>query len=204
MVTPEKREERQESLEQKQNRINDFSELSDAGKRSFDDLSSELGKPKNGGERYETSDLQDAASKHLNKMIDASGVQVNKLNPDEKKKLEDIKKELLANMDGKSPKEAIEEFGKIRERIAGIIAAGDGKSKKNDIQFQQTQEQIRQSQEYTQDAFEKFQDFLQDARKNQEEQQKKANKQQHLAQEAWNQERLAARREADEILRTLA
>ena len=186
MANPEKQEERQESLEQKQKRIDGFFDFSDSGKRAFDDLSSELRKPKNSGEKYETSDIQDATSKRLDKMVDASGVQISKLNPDEKKKLEDIKKELLANMDGKSPKEAIEEFAKIRERIAGIIAAGDGKSKKNDIQFQQTQEQIRQTQEQTQDAFEHFQDFLQDARKNQEERQQKAREQWEKAQAQGN------------------
>lgn len=201
---PETQWEQIDTLEQKQKRIEGFDDFSDSGKRAFDDLSSELGKPKNGGEKYETSDIQDAASKRLDKMVEASGVQVSKLNVDEKQKLEDIKTELLQNMNGKNQKEAIEEFGKIREKIAGIIAAGDGKSQKTTQDFQQSQEQIQQSQEQTQDAFEKFQDFLQDARKNQEEQQKKANKQQHLAQEAWNQERLAARREADEILRTLA
>ena len=179
-----------ENLEQKKKRVEGFDDFSDPKKsnleRVFNDLSSDLGKPKNGGEKYETSDIQDAASKRLDKMVDASGVQVNKLNPDEKQKLEDIKRELLANMDEKNPKEAIEEFGKIRERIAGIIAAGDGKSQNNDKVTRQIQEQGKEAQKQTQDAFEKFQDFLQDARKNQEEQHKKAREQWEKAQAQGN------------------
>lgn len=183
---PEAQWEQIDTLEQKQNRIGDFNDFSDSGKRAFSDLSSELWKPKNGKEKYETSDIQDAASKHLDKMIDSSGVQVSKLNVNEKQKLEDIKKEMLANMDGKDPKTAIEEFGKIQEKVAGIIAAGEGKSQKTAQDFQQSQEKGKEENQKTKDIFEKFQDFLQDARKNQEEQQKRAREQWEKAQTQGN------------------
>ncbi|GAB0174484.1 MAG: hypothetical protein HHAS10_03630 [Candidatus Altimarinota bacterium] len=152
---------RQETLDQKKGRLDfDLPANGQGGssrvERAFADISSELGS-KNAGEKYNVQDIGEAISKRFDASIKQK---TQNLNPDEKAELLKVKQEILSSLIGKNPKEMLEEFANLRDKLYGIIAASDGKSGLKDKKLDQArQEQVKQE-ETKKDAFERFQDLL--------------------------------------------
>ncbi len=181
-----------------------FSELSRDGKRGFHDLVSVL--PEKKGKDYDVNDIQSAASSRIDTIIKEKYVSLNNLSSDELAKIALYKNQIKAGLDGKSPKDMVEQYAKIRDGLSWTLATSDGKSKLDSESFYNAQKNQKQEQNKSQEAWEVALDKLNDCmdeltKKRQLEQQKVVKKVRDQGDELTGKTNPEVAREAIEGLR---
>lgn len=162
MTNPERRSEAIETLDQKQSRLEWYEELSDSWKRGFRDLVWEMQKKEG---NFDQNDIKTAAQKRIDAAIEAKWISLSNLSHEEQERIIALQRQILMSMDGKSPKDMVEEFWKIQEKLAGTLSASDGKFQKTTLKEQSVQEweqvAVREKKEDWSDAMEELRKELQ-------------------------------------------
>ena len=190
MTTLENQTELIETFDKKQSRLEGFMELSDTWKSGFKDIAPELTRWDG---NFDQNDIKLAAQRRIDVLIASKLISVGNLSREEQDKIRQIQIEIMKCMDGKSPKDMVEEYGKIREKLVGTLSASDGKfqSTNKATQFKQEWEQIaiREKKEDWTDSMEQLRNEIQ--RITDKRSKDKLKQQQRLAQ-AWEEERRIA------------
>ena len=190
MTTLENQTELIETFDKKQSRLEGFMELSDTWKSGFKDIAPELTRWDG---NFDQNDIKLAAQRRIDVLIASKLISVGNLSREEQDKIRQIQIEIMKCMDGKSPKDMVEEYGKIREKLVGTLSASDGKfqSTNKATQFKQEWEQIaiREKKEDWTDSMEQLRNEIQRITNKRSED--KLKQQQRLAQ-AWEEERRIA------------